>query len=109
MGPDRHPQDSHAGPGPTPKLTWAGRLDGHAKGRPVSLLAQDRDLILSVDKLRTLFTLLPLRKSWLAITGPLRGLFEHAGLRLLVQTPWFGKVEVFPRPSYPLRLLLPRS
>lgn len=106
MGVDRNRQDSHARPEQQPKLSWAGRLDGVVDGRPVSLVAEDRELTLLAGSFTTLFAL---RRSWRATVQPLRALFERAELRLMVQTKWLGKMEVFPHPSRMIRFLLPRG
>ena len=44
MGPERGAQDPHQGSEQKPKLSLAGRLDGHVDGRPVSFVAENRDL-----------------------------------------------------------------
>ena len=105
MGADWDAQDSHQGVGQKPKLSLAGRLDGYVDGRPVSLVAEDRDITLITGKFRTLLTL---RRSWQAIMQPLQAVLERAEIRLLVRMGWFGQVELFPNPNYLVRLLLPR-
>ena len=106
MGPDWDAENPHERSEQKPKLSWAGRLDGHVNGRPVSLVVENRDLILVADKIRTLFTL---RRSWRATVRPLRVLLERADVRLLVRVGWLGRMEVFPNPSFLIRLFLPRG
>ncbi len=105
MGHERDDQDPHQGPGPRPKLILAGRLDGTFDGRPVSLVAEGRDLILGAGDLATL---LALRKSWQG-AHPVRALLRQGGIRLQARAPWLGKVEVFPSPNFLVRLFLPRT
>jgi hypothetical protein len=106
MGPERDAQNPHQGFWQKPKLSLAGRLDGYVDGRPVSFVAENRDLTLSTSKLSTLLTL---RRSWQATVQPLRAVRERAEIRLMIRIRWFGKVEVFPNPNYLIRLLLPRT
>ncbi|MGL4550309.1 MAG: hypothetical protein ACRC33_03905 [Gemmataceae bacterium] len=56
-----------------------------------------------------LATLIGLRGSWRSTAGPLQAFLRRAGVRLLVRVPWFGDVEVFPRPNFLLRMALPRT
>lgn len=105
MGPEREDEDPHQGHGPGPKLSLAGRLDGTVDGRPVSLVAEGRELILAGGKVSTL---LALRKSWQATAHPLRALLRPGGIRLLARAPWLGRVELFPNPNFLVRLFLPR-
>ena len=105
MGPERDDEDPHQGPGPRPKLSLAGRLDGNVDGRPMSLVAEGRDLVLGAGKLATL---LALRKCWRFTVRPLQALRQHGGVRILAQVPWLGKVEVFPNPNFLVRLFLPQ-
>jgi hypothetical protein len=104
MGPERHPESSHEGSRQKPKLSLAGRLDGHLDGRPVSLVAENRDLVLHAGRIRTLLTL---RRSWKSTVQPLRAVLGRAEIPLMLRIGWFGKVEVFPNPIYLIRLLLP--
>lgn len=106
MGTQRDAQDPHPGRDQKPKLSLAGRLDGFVAGQPVRFVADNRDLILHAGTTRTLFAL---RHTWPAIARPVRAVLTRAGIRLLVQTRWFGVVEVFPNPNYLVRLLLPRA
>ena len=105
MGPERDGEDSHAGPGQNPKLSLAGRLDCHVDGRPFSLVADKREVTLSIGKFSTL---LKLRQGWQTLMQPVRALFESADIRLLLRIPWFGKVEVFPNPNCMIHIMLPR-
>lgn len=84
----------------------AGRLDGTAAGRPFSLLADGRDLVLVPSAIRTL---LGLRMWWQGVGVPLQTLFRTAGVRLFVRVKWLGRFEVLPEPNRLLRLFLPRT
>lgn len=83
-----------------------GRLDGEIDGRPLSLVAKNGELVLAVDKLRTLLTL---RRMWKVSLLPLRSVFERVGIRVLVRSRWFGLMEVFPKPHYLISFLIPRG
>ena len=83
----------------------AGRLDGNVDGRPVSLVAEGRDLVLGASNLTTL---LALRKYWRSTVHPLRALLQQGGIRLQVRVPGLGKVELFPNPNFLVRLFVPR-
>jgi hypothetical protein len=78
-----------------------GRLDGYLDGRPVSLVAENRDLTLSVDKLSSLLTL---RRNWQSVQ-PVLALLELADIRLLLRLGRLGSVLVFPRPNLLIRLI----
>jgi len=87
-------------------MSLAGRLEGYLDGRPLSLVAENREITLIAGRLRTL---LALRRNWRAF-GQLRRYFlQPDGIRIVVRMRWFGKVEVFPRPNFLTRLLLPRT
>ncbi len=104
MGPERDAENPHQESGQRPKLTVAGRLDGHVDGRPVSLIAEDCDLTLDVGNIRNL---LRLRRCWRAAVQPLRTFPLRADIRLLARLGWFGKVELFPSPNFLIRMVLP--
>ena len=57
MGSERDDEDPHRGRGSTPKLRLAGRIDGVVDGRPVSLIAERQNLVLTVERWRTLLTI----------------------------------------------------
>jgi hypothetical protein len=82
----------------------AGRLDGFLDGRPLSLIAQEGTVTLNSNNLSSL---LKLRRSWRTMVQPLIAILDREHIRLLVQVRWLGKVEVFPRPKYLVRLFLP--
>ena len=105
MGAEREDEDQYLGSGPTPKLILVGRLDGEIDGRPVSLVAENRDVVFAADNLRTLLTL---RRTWRGLLL-LRSVFERVGIRVLVRSRWFGLTEVFPSPNYLISVLLPRG
>jgi hypothetical protein len=99
-------EDPHFRAGQTPKLSLVGRLDGDFDGRPVTLLAEHRDLTLCVTKLSTL---LSLRQTWKANLGPLRRLLEQADVRVRVRLGRLGTTEVFPKPNYLIGFFMPRG
>jgi len=86
-------------------MSLAGRLDGYLDGRPLRLVAENREITLIARRLRTV---LALRGSWPAFGQLVRNLCHPAGIRIMVKVKWFGSVEVFPRPNFLTRLLLPR-
>jgi hypothetical protein len=82
----------------------AGRLDGFLDGRPLSLVAEEGVVTLNSDNLSSL---LKLRRIWRTLVHPLFDILQRQDIRLLLQVGWIGKVEVFPRPRYLVRLFLP--
>ncbi len=104
MDSEWYDQSPHVGQGPTPKLSWAGRLQGSLDGQPANLLANEHDLTLVPEHRRSLLTL---RRLWKTNARPILNLMRQGGLRLFVQVKWFGTLEVFPQPSPLVRLFLP--
>lgn len=102
---ERDHEDPYLGSGPSPKLSLVGRLDGKIDGRPVSLVAENHELVLAADNLRTFLTL---RRTWKA-SMPFRSVIERVGIRVLVRLRWFGTTEVFPKPNHLISFLLPRG
>ena len=104
MGSERHYEDSHRRRGSTPKLSLAGQIDGVVDGRPVTLLAERKDLILTAGRLRTL---LMIERRWRSIIPTLRALLTRSDIRLFARIRWLGQVEVHPNPTFLVRMLLP--
>lgn len=92
------------GRGSTPKLRLAGRLDGAVDGRPVSLVAERQDLVLTFVHWRTLLTM---RRGARSLSRPLRAVLSRSDIRWLVRIRWLGEVEVQPKPSVLIRMLVP--
>jgi hypothetical protein len=103
MGPERDFKDPDRGPGSTPKLRLAGRIDGAVDGRPVNLVAETDCLVLNVGSWRTLLTK---RRSSRSLLRALRVLLTPTDIRVFVRLWWWGRVEVHPRPSVAVRMLL---
>lgn len=82
----------------------AGRLDGFLDGRPLSFVAEHGTVTLSSDNLSSL---LKVRRSWRTMVQPLFAILERADIRLFVRLKWLGRIEVFPRTKYLVRLFLP--
>jgi hypothetical protein len=80
-----------------------GRLDGFLDGRPLSLVVEDRSVTLNSDSFATL---LKLRRSWRSMLQPLLSILDHEQIGLFVNVRWLGKIEMFPKPNYLVRLLL---
>lgn len=102
MGPEWNDEDPHWRHGSTPKLTLAGRNDGVVDGRPVSLVAERQDLVLTVGRWRTLQTI---RRSSRSLIEPLRAFLTRSDIRLFVRIGWLGRVEVHPNPPFLVRML----
>jgi hypothetical protein len=102
----RNNEDPYLESGPGPKLSLVGRLDGEIDGRPVSLVAENGQVVLAAEKLLTLLTL---RRIWKSSRSSLRRVLETVGMRVLIRSRWFGTAEVLPKPSFVIRLLLPRA
>jgi hypothetical protein len=82
----------------------AGRLDGFLDGRPLSLVVENDTVTLNSDNLSSL---LKLRRNWRTMVQPFFAIFERENIRLLVGVGWLGRIELFPRPKYLVRLFLP--
>jgi hypothetical protein len=104
VGPQRDDENSHGRRRSTPKVTLAGLVDGFVDGRPVSFIANSQNLVLAVQRWRTL---LAIRRSSCSVIEPLRTMLTRADIRLFVRLPWLGEVEVHPNPSLLVRSLLP--
>lgn len=104
MGSERNDEDPNGGPGPTPKLRLAGQIDGLVDGRPVSLVAERQELVVTVARWRTLLTI---RRSSRSLIRTVSEFVARTDLRLFVRIKWLGRVEVHPNPSLLVRMLLP--
>jgi len=104
MGSERDHEDPHRGRGSTPKLRLAGQIDGVVDGRPISLVTERQDLVLTVERWRTLLTI---RRSSRSLIQPLRAFLTRSDIRLFVRIRWLGRVEVHPNPRFLVRILLP--
>ncbi len=109
MGAERHREDPHPRPGPNPKLTLAGRLDGFVNGRPVSLVADGDTVTLVPGSLGTLLALMRLRRSWRHVAVSLRQMVARTNIRLYVRVGWLGRAQLLPDTSPFLRLVLPST
>ena len=106
MGAEWDRDDSNVGSGAKPKVILAGRLDGSVDGRPMSVVAADREIIVDVGSLRTLFLI---SRIWPVIFKPLQSFLRQYDIRLAVRLNWFGRIEVFPVQSFLMRLWLLRQ
>ncbi len=104
MGFERDDEDPHRGRGSTPKLSLAGRIDGIVNGRPVNLIAERQELLLTVRHWRTLLTI---RRQVHSLTSALQALLTRSNIRLFVRIRWLGRVEVHPNPPILVRMLMP--
>ena len=105
MDSQRYSEDSYQGFGAIPKLILAGRLDGFADGRPVSIVAEENEITFSAGDLAALIRL---RCSGIAVLHLVGSALEFANIRVSVKLGWLGKVEVFPRPNIVIRLFMPQ-
>ncbi len=104
MGPERDDEDPHRGRGSTPKMTLAGQIDCVVDGRPMNLVADRQNLVITVRHWRTLLTI---RSCSRAIIHPLRSFLRQSNIRLLVRIRWLGRVEVYPNPPFLVGMLFP--
>lgn len=72
-------------------LLLVGRLDGHLRGRPINLIAQNSDLTLKVSALLTLLTL---RNSWRFSVKHIMAILKNYDLRLRIRTSLLGSGSV---------------
>ena len=109
MGAQRYREDPNPRPGPNPKLTLAGRLDGFVNGRPVSLVAYGDTVTLVPGSTSTLLALMRLRQSWRHVSGSLRQVLARTNIRFYVRVGWFGRLQLYPYTSPLFRLFLPST
>lgn len=84
-------------------MSLAGRIDGEVGGRPMSLVAESQNLVVNLGSLRALWMI---RRGSRAIIQPLRSFVARSDIRLFVGIKWWGRVEVYPNPSFLVRMLL---
>ena len=104
MGVDGHCEDPYTRRGIGPKLALTGQLKGTLFGRPVELEAREHEIALRIADLRSAWRL---RRS--ATTGmlPVLRLLFIYGIALRVNIGSGFSVNVLPKPSLPLRVLVP--
>jgi hypothetical protein len=100
MGFERNTKNQYRRQGQSPKLTLAGRFEGSINGWPVGLVAEGRDLVLTVSHWRTMFTI---RRCFHRKTETVRNFLSRHQLRLFVRVRWFGQVRVYPNSSLLIR------
>ena len=104
MDPFRHVKNSHPRHEFSTKLTVTGRLDGTQFGRPVGLEASGREVLLRIDNLRSAWRL---RRSVTSTVKSLLRVLSRSGIALRVRIGSRLTVEVLPKPSSALRVLVP--
>ena len=104
MGSDWYAEDPHSGFGLKPKLMMTGRLQGTVLGRSVEIEANGREIVLRVSNLKSAWAMRRIVSS--ATTCVLRALRDH-GLRLKLRIGTRIALELLPRPSLVMRLLVP--
>ncbi len=106
MGPERDVENPHRRRGSTPKLSMAGQIVGVVDGRPMSLTADEQDLVLTVHHWRTLRTI---RRCSRSLLQSLHTLGTRSDIRLFIRIRWLGRIEVHPKQPFWVRMLLPRA
>ena len=81
-----------------------GRLDGTLLGRPVQIEAQQNELVVSFDNMRSAWAT---RKSASVAMIPLLRALKRGRIALTLQIPGRRKIEILPRPGFAVRLLVP--
>jgi hypothetical protein len=84
----------------------AGRIDGMVDGRPLNLIAERQNLVLTVESWRTLIAI---GRSSKSLIQPLREFLNGTDIRLYVRLSWVGVLRVHPNPSFLVRMLLPMA
>ena len=84
-----------------------GRIDGTVDGWPVSLIAEYKTLVFDVSRLRTLITIITIRRGLRSTFRRLLTLLARTDTRLMVRVGWLGSFELLPNPSYLVKLTLP--
>lgn len=82
----------------------AGRIDGLVDGRPMNLVAEKQNLVLTIKSWRTLIAI---GRSSSSLIQPLRQFLKETDMRLYVRISWIGVLQVHPNPSFLVRMLLP--
>ena len=85
-----------------------GRIDGTVDGWPVSLIAEYKTLVFDVSRLRTLITIITIRRGLRSTFRRLLTLLARTDTRLMVRVGWLGSFELLPNPSYVVDLTFPR-
>lgn len=104
MGLVGHHEDTYERFEQTPKLSLVGRLQGFVDGRPVTLDANGRDVIV-VAGFRTLFTLRRSLPTFQRLLSPFTSRFD---IRIMLRVGWLGTVEILPDTSRLIRVFIPR-
>jgi hypothetical protein len=104
VGAARDAQDSHAGHGFVPKLILAGRLTGTLDGRPVVIDADERGVMVSFASVATAWAA---RRSATALV-PVLAVAQRCTVPVRLNVAGLVSLEVLPRPSRVVRMLVPR-
>lgn len=104
MGAARHAQDSHPGHGFLPKLILAGRLTGTLDGRPVVIDADERGVMVSFASVATAWAA---RGSATALV-PVLAVAQRCAIPMRLSLAGLVSLELLPRPSRVVRMLVPR-
>lgn len=81
-------------------------MDLEFNGLPMTLVAEQRCLVLNVEHWGALK---PLRNLPSYLVRPIRRLLEQSSVSMVVQVAWLGRFEIFPRPSFLVRRLIPEG
>lgn len=79
-------------------------MDLEVNGLPMSLVAEPRLLVLNIGHWGVLR---PLRDLPADFVRPFKRILEQSSTSIVVQVAWLGRFEIFPRPAFLVRQLLP--
>jgi hypothetical protein len=103
MGAPRDHENPDEGHRNVPKLMLAGRLTGTLDGRPVVIFADDSGLVVTASTFQTAWAWRCSVRSLL----PVLGMLKQGGIPVRLAVAGMVSVEVLPRPSGLLRVLVP--
>lgn len=83
-----------------------GRIAAVVNGVPLSLVAEQDRLLLRITHWSSLVLL---RRIPPSVISPLKRFLAKHGLSLTVEVSWLGRFEIFPAPSYLIRMWLPEA
>lgn len=104
MGPFRQPESSHAGYGFGPKLTVTGRLFGTLAGRPVEIVADERQWMIRLAGIRDAWQL---RRAGSPNLRPIMRWLRRAGMPLNVLVGARLRFQLLPEPGLAAKLFAP--
>lgn len=105
MGFGRDRENPYAGCRFVPKLILAGELDWEVAGRSSTVTCKGQSIVFSVAQVQDLRRL---SRGIIPEVSLLGEMFERSGLKICVQTGWWRPIELFPNPSWLVKIMVPK-